>query len=99
MFIGDVAPMNIRDYVCRFHVTDKYDPYIHRLTDEFSNFLLLPILAASSDREPSKYALSTQFLYIQNNSTQFTTIQLKLSYNCLKLLTSHTNEIQITKQN
>jgi hypothetical protein len=35
-------------------LTDEFSPYIHQLTDKFSYFLLLPILAATPDGEPSK---------------------------------------------
>jgi hypothetical protein len=31
-------------------------PYIHWLADEYRNFLLLPVLAASPDGEPPKEA-------------------------------------------
>jgi hypothetical protein len=24
IFVGDVSPMNVTGYICRFHITDKY---------------------------------------------------------------------------
>jgi hypothetical protein len=51
MFVGDVAPMNIRGYVHQFNVHDEYTevqgigprlphgPYICRLTDEYNLYI------------------------------------------------------------
>jgi hypothetical protein len=39
--------------------------YIHQLIDKFSNFLLLPVLAAFSNGEPSKQEL------LVGNSAQY----------------------------
>jgi hypothetical protein len=86
-------------YICR--LTDEYNLYIHRLTDEFRIFLLLPVLGVSPDGEPPKHALYNRISCIsstiQHNSTQFITIQHKTSYSGLKLLTNHTNKLQIAK--
>jgi hypothetical protein len=72
-------------------LTDEYNPYIHRLINKFSNFFTTAYFGCLSRRRASKTGNTYQnFLHIEHNSTHFMTIQHKMSYNCSKLLTSHT---------
>jgi hypothetical protein len=78
IFVGPGASPRLTHDTYIRRLTNKYNIYIHRLIDKFSNFLLLSVLAVSLDEEPLKQTLfitipayPAQFNKIQLNSRQF----------------------------
>jgi hypothetical protein len=76
-----------------------HGPYIYRLTDEYNPYIRLAASSEGGSKTDTINNNSCTSSTIQQNSTQFTIIRTKTSYNCSKLVTSHTNEIQVTKRN